>query len=184
MLSRLLLLLSMLALATTASALAEDAEIWLLVDTREMTLTVFQGDSVLRVYDNIAIGSGGVTTDKKKNDEKTPLGAYRIARIAERTPFHRFFGFDYPTAEQALRAVLEGVIDERQYRQIRAAARRGEVPPGDTPLGGYLGIHGIGAGDPRIHAEFNWTNGCIALSNEQIDDMAQWVKIGTPVEVR
>jgi len=182
MLTRLLLLLGMLVAVPCAQA--GEGEVWLLVDTRAMTLTVFQGDAVLRVYENIAIGSGGVTTDKKKNDEKTPLGAYRIARIAERTPFHRFFGFDYPTAEQARRAVLAGVIDERQYRAILRAVRRGEVPPGDTPLGGYLGIHGVGAGDPRIHADFNWTNGCIALSNEQIDDMAQWVKIGTRVEVR
>lgn len=182
MLTRLLLLLSMLV--ATAYAPAGDGEIWLLVDTRARTLTVFQGDTELRVYENISIGSGGITTDKRKDDEKTPLGEYRIARIATRTPFHRFFGFNYPTAEQAQRAVLAGVIDERQYRRIRAAARRGEVPPGDTPLGGYLGIHGIGAGDPRIHADFNWTNGCIALSNEEIDDMASWIEIGTRVKVQ
>jgi lipoprotein-anchoring transpeptidase ErfK/SrfK len=171
-------------LPVVGSAPAQDNEIWLLVDTGARTLSVLQDDAVLRVYKNISIGRGGTTADKKKNDEKTPLGEYRIARIASETPFHRFFGLNYPTPEQAQRALQAGVIDERQYRSIRAAARRGEAPPQNTPLGGYLGIHGIGPGDPRIHAAFNWTNGCIALSNEQIDDMAQWLRIGTRVVVR
>jgi lipoprotein-anchoring transpeptidase ErfK/SrfK len=181
-LTRFILLLLMLTVMPAAPA--GDGEIWVLVDTRAMRLTVFQGDSVLRVYEDISIGRGGTTADKSKDDEKTPLGEYRIARIAKETPFHRFYGLDYPTPEQAQRALQAGVINERQYRRIRAAMRRGEAPPQDTPLGGYLGIHGVGAGDLRIHENFNWTNGCIALSNEQIDDMAQWIKIGTRVVVR
>ena len=181
-LTSVMLLLAMLTV--TPPAAAQDGEIWVLVDTRAMTLSVLEGDSVLRVYENIAIGRGGTTADKRKNDEKTPLGEYRIARIAKQTPFHRFFGFDYPVPEQAQRALQAGVITERQYRRIQAAVHRGEAPPQDTPLGGYLGIHGIGAGDPRVHQDFNWTNGCIALSNEQIDDMAQWMQIGTRVVVR
>jgi len=177
-----MLLLAMLTV--TPLAPAQDPEIWVLVDTRARTLSVLQGDSVLRVYENIAIGRGGLTADKRKDDEKTPLGEYRVARIAKKTPFHRFFGLDYPTSQQAQRALQAGVLNERQYRSIRAAERRGEAPPQDTPLGGYIGIHGIGAGDPRIHQDFNWTNGCIAISNEQIDDMAPWIRLGTRVLVR
>ena len=178
------MMLLLASLGFTPQSPAGDGEIWVLVDTRAMTISVFEGNSVLRVYENISIGRGGTTLDKRKNDEKTPLGEYRVARIAKQTPFHRFFGLNYPSPEQAQRALQAGVINERQYRGIRTAVRRGEAPPQDTPLGGYIGIHGVGDGDPRIHENFNWTNGCIALGNEQIDDMAQWIKIGTRVVVR
>jgi L,D-peptidoglycan transpeptidase YkuD (ErfK/YbiS/YcfS/YnhG family) len=39
-------------------------------------------------------------------------------------------------------------------------------------------------GDEKIHGRFNWTEGCIAVTNEQIDELAQWVGIGTLVSVR
>jgi murein L,D-transpeptidase YafK len=181
-LASLMLLLASPSVAPHAAD--RDGEIWVLVDTRAMTVSVFEGDSVKRVYASISIGRGGTTADKSRNDQKTPLGEYRIARIAKQTPFHRFFGLDYPSLEQAQRALQGGVINERQYRSILVALRSGEAPPQDTPLGGYLGIHGVGEGDPRIHENFNWTNGCIALSNEQIDDIARWIKIGTRVVVR
>jgi murein L,D-transpeptidase YafK len=178
----LVLLLASLSLAPQAAD--RDGEIWVLVDTRAMTVSVFEGDSVKHIYRSISIGRGGTTTDKSRDDQKTPLGEYRIARIAKQTPFHRFFGLDYPSLEQAQRGLHAGVINQRQYHRILTAFRSGEAPPQDTPLGGYLGIHGVGEGDPRIHQNFNWTNGCIALSNEQIDDIARWIQIGTRVVVR
>ena len=167
-----------------ATALAQGNEIWILVDTTRLTVTVMEGDQVRRSYKNISIGRGGTTPDKRRNDDKTPLGEYHIVRIAPETPFHRFFGFDYPTLDQADRALQAGVIDQGQYAQIRRAIRSKKVPPQATPLGGFIGIHGVGAGDIRVHGDFNWTNGCIALTNEQIDDLAQWIGIGTRVVIK
>jgi murein L,D-transpeptidase YafK len=179
---RVILWLAVLSLARPAAA--QDSEVWVLVDTVEMTLSILQGTERLRIYENISIGRGGTTQDKRRDDKKTPLGEFRISRISQITPFHRFFGLDYPTPEQAERALEQGVISERQYTRIREARRRGKAPPQNTPLGGYIGIHGVGAGDPVIHQDFNWTNGCIALSNEQVDDMRKWLRIGTRVVVR
>ncbi|MCP5245074.1 MAG: L,D-transpeptidase, partial [Burkholderiales bacterium] len=47
-----------------------------------------------------------------------------------------------------------------------------------------IGIHGIGRGDPEIHDQFHWTNGCIALTNEQIDQLGKWLKPGVMVKIR
>jgi lipoprotein-anchoring transpeptidase ErfK/SrfK len=47
-----------------------------------------------------------------------------------------------------------------------------------------IGIHGLGNGDPLIHEEFNWTDGCIALTNEEVDELASWIHLGTRVEVQ
>jgi hypothetical protein len=86
--------------------------------------------------------------------------------------------------EDAKRARGEGRIDESEFERIRHALQRGKMPPQNTSLGGNLGFHGIGNGDPDIHARFNWTNGCIALTNEQIEILAGLVRVGTLVRIR
>ncbi len=91
-----------------------------------------QGHSEVHRYKNISIGRAGTTPDKRRGDDKTPLGSYRIARMSTNTPFHRFFGLDYPTLAQAERARLAGVIDQRQYRDIRRAAKAEKLPPQST----------------------------------------------------
>ena len=69
------------------------------------------------------------------------------------------------------------------YERVRTAWSNGRTPPQDTPLGGQIGIHGVGAGDPRIHsAGINWTSGCVALDNHQIDALRPMVKKGMRVK--
>jgi murein L,D-transpeptidase YafK len=164
-------------------ALAEDG-IRVLVDTDNRTLSVLQGGRVLERFEDIAIGRYGKTWFKRQGDNKTPLGRFTIRRITTDTRYHRFMGLDYPDLEVATRALEEGAISEDEWRAIQHASRAGKTPPQQTVLGGYIGIHGIGAGDPEIHEEYNWTNGCVALTNEQIDRLQRWVRIGTPVEIR
>ena len=164
--------------------LATAGEIWLAVDTGDLTLSVMDDGAVLRTYEGIAIGRGGVTTAKVLGDQKTPLGTYRIRRIKTDSQFHLFFGFDYPNMEQATAALQAHRISADDWRVINMAHQQGREPPADTPLGGYLGIHGIGSGDPRIHEDFNWTEGCIAVTNEQLEELAPSVYAGMRVQVR
>ena len=60
---------------------------------------------------------------------------------------------------------------------------QGQTPPQNTALGGYIGIHGLGNRDPAIHKKMNWTDGCIALTDEQIEQLAQWIDVGTRVVI-
>ncbi len=161
-----------------------DEEIRVLVDTDSRSLSVLQGGRVVDRFEDIAIGRYGTTWFKRMGDNMTPLGRFSIRRITTDTRYHRFMGLDYPDLEAASRALEEGAISDDQWRAIRRASRAGETPPQTTALGGYIGIHGIGAGDPQLHEQFNWTNGCVALSNAQIDRLNRWVRIGTPVEIR
>ena len=158
--------------------------IWLLVDTRDATLTVMKGDKPQEVFSDIAIGRYGKTYYKMKGDHKTPLGRFAIAWIPAKSQYHRFLGLNYPDRERADRALVDGDITEAQWQAIRRASEAKRRPPQDTPLGGFIGIHGTGDGDPGIHGQFNWTSGCIALTNEQIDRLVELVRIGTPVEIR
>lgn len=181
-------LLCSLALLTGGQARANGAdgaggEVWLQVDTEKQVLMVMQGRDVIRTYDDIAIGRGGPTYDKRRLDGKTPLGEFRISRINNDSHFHRFFGFDYPRLDHAERALKKGYLKADDYLAIRQAIRAGRVPPQNTPLGGHLGIHGVGAGDLDVHRDFNWTNGCIAVTNREIDELAQWLDLGVRVVV-
>jgi hypothetical protein len=177
---------ALLALALCAPALAgatEAEEVWLQIDTGALKLTVMRGDQVVQVFDDIAIGRFGTTKDKRRLDGKTPLGEFRISLIKNNSGFYRFFGFDYPRLDQADRALQRGDLPVDQYVAIRQAVRGQRTPPQNTALGGHLGIHGIGSGDPQVHEDYNWTNGCVALTNAQIDALTRWVQLGTRVVI-
>ena len=171
-------------LTPLGNAMAQSNDIWLLVDTRTLTLSVMEGESILQSYENIAIGSNGSTREKRVLDEKTPLGEFSIDAIRTSNHFHLFLSIDYPNMEIARRALKNGHISPQEYKAVREAWRNGDTPPQDTSLGGFLGIHGIGAGSVEIHNNVNWTDGCIAVTNEQVDELAEWVRVGTRVSVR
>lgn len=173
----------MLVLAAAVAAAAE-AERWLLVDTRELTLTVLDGERPQLTLHNLAIGRYGTSQAKLSGDNTTPLGRFRITRIEHDADFHRFIGLNYPGVERANQGLREDVISGAEHQAILAAHRRGASPSQDTALGGHIGIHGIGQGDPRLHEQMNWTKGCVALSNEQIDTLLSWVHVGMRVEIR
>ena len=168
----------------TSLVIAGQDTIRILIDTKALTLKVMQGDQETLTLSNIAIGRYGTDSDRRRGDNKTPLGHFTIAWITDDTPYYRFFGFRYPSKEYAERAFRAGHLDKTSWDEIRWAFSSGRLPPQDTVLGGNLGIHGTGGGDIYVHEQYNWTNGCVALTNDQIDRLTGWVRIGTPVEIR
>jgi murein L,D-transpeptidase YafK len=173
--------LAILLLLTSAASATAGDDIWLLVDTQTLTLQVKKGYQTVDVFNNIAIGQSGAGFKQRRGDRVTPLGIYHIAWINNKSPFRRFFGFDYPSKENAHDALMKGLIDLRDYQRILVAHQQGKTPPQNTPLGGQLGIHGLGRADPLIHQMTNWTRGCIALTNEQIDRLSSWIGKDTVV---
>lgn len=157
---------------------------WLLVESNAHTLTVLQGKTVVDKFDYVALGRGGTTNMHERGDDSTPLGVFHIAWINRNSPFHIFFGLDFPTIEQADQAYREKRIDRATYFKILDALRERRLPPQNTPLGGRIGIHGLGHGSLQIHQEFNWTKGCVALTNPEIERLARWVQVGTRVVIR
>lgn len=173
----------LLGLSCLAWGQAEERP-WVLVDTRAHRLEVRQGERAVAVFDHIAIGRAGVTLDKHAGDNRTPLGVFHIGWINRKSKYHLFFGLDYPSLPYARRGWRAGLIDDHTFRDMILASFENTVPPQDTPLGGYIGIHGLGRADPRIHRRFDWTRGCIALTNEEIERLARWVGVGTTVVIR
>ncbi len=158
--------------------------VWIQVDSRERTLTVMQGSEAVEIYYGVAFGRGGVSPFRLEGDGKTPTGVFYVSWINPDSDYHLFFGLDYPGVAQAAEGYMRRAIDLRTYRTILNARDRGQLPPQDTPLGGHIGIHGVGRYDPDDHRLFNWTQGCIALTDAQIDELAQWISLGTMVVIQ
>ena len=167
----------------TISVSAQDG-IWLLVDTSSLTIEVKKGEKTLETISDIAIGQAGAGVKNHRGDNITPFGSYRIGWIGEKSNFRKFFGLTYPSAEDAENALQQGTINMATYNSIIHAHRYHQVPPQNTPLGGRIGIHGLGRADSKIHKTMNWTHGCIALTNGQIDHLSQWVDTGTVVKIK
>jgi murein L,D-transpeptidase YafK len=179
--------LSLCATSFCCSAIAGPADAtdtWLLIDTKTHELNVMAGEQTVESFPRIAIGRRGASFDKQRGDDKTPLGEYRIGWINESSQFHRFFGFTYPNLQIARRAFDRGLIGGDTLNQIMEAHFGRNVPPQSTPLGGRIGIHGVGRGNADVHELFDWTHGCVALTNRQVDRLAHWVRKGTVVSIR
>lgn len=159
------------------------AETWVLVDTKKQTLSVMDDLRVLDHFDRIALGAAGAGLKRYRGDGKTPVGTFRVSWFNPDSRFDLFIGLDYPNREYADRALEAGLIDRGTHLRIVSAIDLRITPPQDTPLGGQIGIHGLGAGDRQVHQMLNWTNGCIALDNAEIRRLARWVNRGTRVEI-
>ncbi|KAB7619497.1 L,D-transpeptidase family protein [Alkalilimnicola sp. S0819] len=176
------LLLCLLLLVAAPLAQAEDA--WVLVDTQGQRVHVYKGKERIARFPNIAIGRNGAALTRLRGDNTTPLGTFRISRINRESRFHIFLELDYPTLPHAKRALKAGLIDRDAYQTVLDSRLRYGRAPQNTLLGGQIGLHGIGAGDPLIHRRFNWTEGCVALTNDEIEKLASLVKVGTRVIIR
>lgn len=101
----------------------------------------------------------------RRGDRKTPEGWYLTADKPASAYYHALWLY-YPNAEDARRGLAAGRITAAEHDAIVSAARRGALPPQDTALGGQLLIHGGGA-------IVDWTLGCVALADADIDALRE-----------
>ena len=156
---------------------------WVLVDVNEHTLTVYDKGKLQEQFKNISLGRGGVGFSRQQGDGKTPLGQFQVSWVNRNSRYYLFFGLDFPNLDYAHRAFTTNLINATELAAITSAFNEHRQPPQNTKLGGYIGIHGVGQGDIEVHNRFNWTDGCVALTNQQIERLSQWVQIGTNVVI-
>jgi murein L,D-transpeptidase YafK len=126
-------------------------------------LVLLSGGRELRRY-RVSLGAQPRGAKEREGDQRTPEGLYRIDYRKADSSFHLALHVSYP--------------DERD----RERARRAGVDPG-----GLIMIHGLPNRLPfvgRLHRLFDWTAGCIAVSNDEIEQIWTAVEEGAPVEIR
>lgn len=126
------------------------------------TLTLYRQGQVLKTY-RVALGRGGLGPKVQAGDNRVPEGVYRIVGRNPHSAFHRALRVGYPTPEQ-----------------IRRAQARGVAPGGDIMVHGIR--NGLGWVGP-LQREVDWTKGCIAVTDREMDEIWSAVPDGTPIEI-
>lgn len=176
-------LLGLMVFAPLTPAAAR-AGTWILIDTSAATAKVKRGEETVLSLANLSFGRGGIAPLHLRGDGTTPLGEFHITRVDYDTKYHVFLGLNYPTLDALNTAYRTGIIDQATYGwALDFGLARGHLPQ-RTVLGGHIGIHGLGKADLTIHKRFNWTQGCVAMTDDQIDRLLRFVEVGTPVVIR
>lgn len=143
---------------------------------KEKRILELYGDEKLIGRFKIGLGRDPWKDKEKEGDNRTPEGSYYICSRTGETKYTYFMGLSYPNIKDAQRGLEKGLIDKNVYNRIKQAIDGKKQPPWNTPLGGAVGIHGGGN-------KYDWTYGCIALTNEDINIVKQYAPIGTLVEI-
>lgn len=156
------------------------------IDKSDRVLVVRHGTRVERRF-QIATGKGGLGDKRIRGDNKTPLGTYRITDFNEGSSFELFMRLNYPNLKDAFFGLKNHLITRGEFDRIVDALRTDQRPPQNTPLGGAIGIHGLGeesAERLKVHQVLDWTQGCIALNNRDVNELRHYVRVGTKVVIR
>jgi len=135
----------------------------ILIEKNARRLMLISQGEVLKSY-NIALGGNPIGPKERQGDNKTPEGTYVIDGRNKDSRFHLSLHISYPNERDKNRAKKLGV----------------------SP-GGDIMIHGIKNGTPWVgdaHTEVDWTKGCIAVTDEEIEEISRLTPIGTVVEIR
>lgn len=135
----------------------------IVIEKSKRTLTLMSGTKTVKAY-KVALGGQPVGAKDRQGDHKTPEGLYSVDAKKTNSQFYKALHISYPSQPD------------------RERARKLGVSPG-----GDVEIHGLGAKWGWIGAKHrltDWTDGCIAVTNEEIDEIYPLIKVGTPVEIR
>lgn len=163
---------------------ANQLNIRLFVDKSDKLLTVYNGTTPLKAY-HVELGDGGTGDKQVAGDHKTPEGSFYITQKLVLDPADQYLGtrwmrLSYPNIEDAQRGLKSGIINKATYDQIVNAINNGRTPPQNTALGGGVGVHG----GSTSALGTNWTFGCVGLSNKDVQDFYDYVKVGTKVTIQ
>jgi murein L,D-transpeptidase YafK len=138
-------------------------------------LEVFDGDVSVKTY-AISLGGSPVGDKEIEGDGRTPEGDFYIFVKNPKSSFFLSLGLSYPNREDAERGLRDGLITKAEKLAIDKAIDAGRTPPQKTKLGGEIYIHGGGN-------LADWTEGCIAMRNKDIQQLYDAVGTGAPVTI-
>ncbi len=135
----------------------------ILVDKSDRKLIVFSKGEQVKVY-TISLGDDPIGHKEFEGDERTPEGIYEINDKNPGSGYHKNLGVSYPNNKDKEHAKLIG-----------------KSPGGDIKIHGLR--NGLGFIN-KFHRWFDWTNGCMALTDSEVDELYNAVPIGTLIEIR
>jgi len=135
----------------------------ILIEKKDRRLTLLSKGNVLKTY-KIALGGNPHGPKERQGDHKTPEGTYVIDSKNKNSLYHLSLHISYPNEK-----------DKKRAKQL------GVSPGGDIMIHGIKnGLSWVG----DLHTEIDWTKGCIAVTDEEIEEIDRLVPTGTIVEIR
>jgi len=156
-----------LSLAAAVLALAQPTTLTksadrIVINKAKRELLLLRGGTVIRTY-LVALGRNPIGAKQRQGDGKTPEGSYTISGRNAQSAYHRSLRISYPNA-----------TDREQART------QGAKPGGDIMIHGLPnGMGAVGA----AHRQVDWTEGCIAVTNAEIEEIWKLVPDRTPVQI-
>jgi len=158
---------AVLLVATTESAspppqLSPNSIDKIVVYKSKRQLQLCNQDRVIKTY-RVALGKNPTGHKEKRGDNKTPEGTYRITAKNTASKFHKSLRISYPNQDDIL------------------CAKKNCLDPG-----GDIMIHGLGkkyAWVGKMHANRDWTQGCIAVSNDEMDEIFSATQVGAEINI-
>jgi murein L,D-transpeptidase YafK len=158
----------------------------LVIDRKTFSLHLYEDTVLVKSY-RASFGKNNQTPKSRSADGATPVGEYAVCTIDTAHMYYKYFRINYPNLEDAAAALRAGVINQRKFDQLKFDYYYAECISPDSPLGGNVGIHGIGEYNfffKNLPFVFNWTDGSVAISNESIDEIFSVIKKGTKVVIK
>lgn len=158
----------------------------IVIDRSTFSLSLFDDTTLVKTY-KASFGRNVKQPKKIDGDGGTPVGVYKICSIDTASEYHKFFKINYPNLKDAEEVLRRGGISLKEFENIKFNYYYSDCTPFSKILGGNIGIHGIGRLNfifKNLPFVYNWTNGSIALSNENIDELYSVVKKGTKVVIK
>jgi murein L,D-transpeptidase YafK len=143
--------------------------VYLLIDKSDYELQVFDEEGWYATYP-VVFGNKNLDDKYMEGDKRTPEGTFKIISKRPHEKWHKMLMLDYPTKES---------WDKFKNRKAKG------VIPKSAKIGGGIAIHGTWPNDNIVVDGYtNWTNGCIALKNEDLDEVSAYLPLGTKVIIQ
>jgi murein L,D-transpeptidase YafK len=145
-----------------------DSEVYIIVTKSDYELKVYDKDGWYATYP-VVFGSKSLDDKMMEGDRKTPEGVFHIASKRLHEKWHKMMLIDFPTPSD--------------YEKFSERKAQGLIPR-NARIGGGIAIHGTWPHDDMaVDLYQNWTNGCVSLKNEDIDELYDMVPVGTKVTI-
>jgi len=158
----------------------------IIVERKTFTLSIYEDTVLIKTY-RASFGRNINVAKSRADDNATPVGEYQVCDIDTAYKYYKFLKLNYPNLNDASEALRKGLITQREFDQLKFEFYYEGCPKLKTALGNNVGIHGIGNLNfifKNLPFVYNWTDGSIALTNEDIDEILTVVKKGTKVVIK
>jgi murein L,D-transpeptidase YafK len=158
----------------------------IIIDRKNYSLNLYEDSVLIKSY-RASFGKNINSPKGRAGDGATPVGDYQICSIDTASKYHKFLQLNYPNIHDATEGLRMGLISQKTFDSLKFEFYYEGCPNSYSPLGGNVGIEGIGKYNyifKNLPFVYNWTDGSIAISNENIDEIYSVVKKGTKVVIK